>query len=74
LIQTYGCFGCHEISGYDGNKIIGPDLRLEPTTAEEAAEIAKDPLQVAGKLRKVGPSLRHLASKANSGFVSHWTE
>lgn len=74
LIQTYGCFGCHEISGYDGNKIIGPDLRLEPTTAEEAAEIAKDPMQVAGKLRKVGPSLRHLASKANSGFVSHWTE
>lgn len=74
LIQTYGCFGCHEISGYDGNKIIGPDLRLEPTTAEEAAEIAKDPLQVAGKLRKVGPSLRHLASKSDAGFVAHWTE
>ncbi len=74
LIQTYGCFGCHEISGYDGPKIIGPDLRLEPTTAEEAAEIAKDPNQVAGKMRKVGPSLRHLASKADSGFVAHWTE
>ena len=74
LIETYGCFGCHEISGYDGNKIIGPDLRLEPSTPEEAAEIAKDPNQVAGKMRKVGPSLRHLAAKTDAGFVAHWTE
>eukprot|EP00456_Euglypha_rotunda_P077349 TRINITY_DN729_c0_g1_i1.p1 TRINITY_DN729_c0_g1~~TRINITY_DN729_c0_g1_i1.p1 ORF type:complete len:1351 (+),score=347.08 TRINITY_DN729_c0_g1_i1:6541-10593(+) len=74
LVQKFGCFGCHEISGYDGPKIIGPDLRLEPTTAEEAAEIAKDPNQVAGKMRKVGPSLRHLASKADAGFVANWTE
>jgi len=74
LVQTYGCFGCHEISGYDGNKIIGPDLRLEPATPEEAAAIAADPNQVAGKMRKVGPSLRHLAHKSDAGFVAHWTE
>lgn len=74
LVQTYGCFGCHDIAGYDGTKIIGPDLRLEPSTAEEAAEIAKDPNQVAGLMRKVGPSLRHVASKVESGFVSYWTE
>lgn len=74
LISTYGCFGCHEISGYDGTKIVGPDLRLEPSSAEEAAEISKDPNQVAGKMRKVGPSLRHLASKTDAGFVSYWTE
>lgn len=74
LIEKYGCFGCHEISGYDGNKIIGPDLRLEPSTAEEALAIAADPNQVAGKLRKVGPSLRHIAAKTDSGFVAHWTE
>ena len=73
-MKTYGCFGCHEISGYDGTKIVGPDLRLEPSTPEEAAKIAKDPLQVAGKLRKVGPSLRHSASKSDQGFVAHWTE
>lgn len=31
LIQKHGCFGCHEINGYDGpSKRIGPDLRLEP--------------------------------------------
>ena len=74
LVKTYGCFGCHEISGYDGTKIVGPDLRLEPSTPEEAVRIAKDPLQVAGKMRKVGPSLRHSASKSDEGFVAHWTE
>lgn len=31
LIRKYGCFGCHEINGYDGpNRRIGPDMRLEP--------------------------------------------
>ena len=74
LVQTYGCFGCHEIQGYEGAKIIGPDLRLEPNTKEEAAAIAADPNQVAGLMQKVGPSLRHLASKADSGFVAAWTE
>jgi hypothetical protein len=74
LVKTYGCFGCHEISGYDGTKIVGPDLRLEPSTKEEAEKIAKDPLQVAGKMRKVGPSLRHSASKSDPGFISYWTE
>lgn len=74
LVKTYGCFGCHDISGYDGTKIVGPDLRLEPSTKEEADKIAKDPLQVAGKMRKVGPSLRHSASKSDPGFISYWTE
>ena len=31
LIQKYGCFGCHEIKGFDGpDRRVGPDLRLEP--------------------------------------------
>ena len=31
LIRKYGCYGCHEINGYDGpKKRIGPDLRMEP--------------------------------------------
>lgn len=74
LVKTYGCFGCHDIAGFDGTKIVGPDLRLEPATAEEADRIAKDPLQVAGKMRKVGPSLRHSASKSDQGFIAYWTE
>lgn len=39
-ILNYGCFGCHEINGYDGpNKRIGPDLRLEPNYHAVAAEL-----------------------------------
>ena len=31
LVRQYGCYGCHEINGFDGpNKRLGPDLRLEP--------------------------------------------
>lgn len=74
LVKTYGCFGCHEISGFDGTKLVGPDLRLEPSTPEEADRIAKDPLQVAGKMRKVGPSLRHSKFKSDAGFIAYWTE
>lgn len=74
LVKTYGCFGCHEISGFDGTKLVGVDLRLEPSTPEEAERIAKDPLQVAGKMRKVGPSLRHSKYKSDAGFVVYWTE
>ena len=37
LIRQYGCFGCHEINGFNSGKPIGPDMRLEPQTPEEAA-------------------------------------
>ena len=74
LVKTYGCFGCHEINGFDGTKAIGPDLRLEPSTPEDMAKAAADPLSVPGKMRKVGPSLRHLGSKAGPGWVAAWTE
>ncbi len=31
LVRSYGCFGCHEINGYDGpSRRLGPDMRLEP--------------------------------------------
>ncbi|MEX0977628.1 MAG: PDZ domain-containing protein, partial [Pirellulales bacterium] len=37
LIKNYGCYGCHEINGYDGpNKRIGPDMRTEPNYAAAA--------------------------------------
>ncbi len=74
LVKTYGCFGCHEINGFEGTKPIGTDLRLEPATPELMAKAAADPLTVPGKMRKVGPSLRHLASKAGSPWVADWTE
>src|SRR5690606_34167522 len=60
--------------GFDGTRPIGPDLRLEPQTAEEALAIASDPNQIAGRERKVGPSLRHIAQKVEKDFISYWTE
>ncbi|QDT34347.1 Cytochrome c [Thalassoglobus polymorphus] len=73
-IRDYGCFGCHEINGYDGTTPIGPDLRLEPNTPEELAAIEADPNMIAGDMRKVGPSLRHIDSKLTPEFVAYWTE
>ncbi len=74
LIKEYGCFGCHEIQGFDGTRPIGPDLRLEPSTDAEAAKIAADPTQIAGTMRKVGPSLRHVGKKLTPEFISYWVE
>ncbi|MFV0442087.1 MAG: c-type cytochrome, partial [Planctomycetaceae bacterium] len=74
LIKEYGCYGCHPVNGYDGTSPIGPDLRLEPQTEAEALAIAADPNQIAGRERKVGPSLRHIAQKVDKDFLTYWTE
>jgi mono/diheme cytochrome c family protein len=73
LIRKYGCFGCHEINGFDGLDRIGPDLRLEPT-AEEQPKYDADPNMIAGKMRKVGPSLKHVAQKTSENWIAYWTE
>ncbi len=75
LIKSYGCFGCHEINGYDGKRSIGPDMRLEPNSPAELAAIEADPNSPPpGNLRKVGPSLRHVGAKVAPNFISYWTE
>ncbi len=57
LIRENGCFGCHDIDGYDAaGRRIGPDMRLEPSVA---AATDGPP----GTLRKAGPSLRDVAQK-----------
>lgn len=134
LLRKYGCYGCHEIKGYDGPaRRIGPDMRLEPNyfaaaqqlkavlagadawskltrqeqgwvqtiidspekaeprlrllerltedskaetptfpeTARRLAPLFKDE-ETPGNLRKSGPSLRFLASKADVAFVADW--
>ena len=44
LVQDYGCYGCHEINGYDGpDRRVGPDLRLEPNFFAAAAAVEADP-------------------------------
>ncbi len=74
IIEKYGCFGCHEIHGYENGESIGPDLRLEPGTPEEIAKIAADPGLIAGQMRKVGPALRHIASKTTEAWTEIWTK
>jgi cytochrome c551/c552 len=137
LIRQYGCFGCHEINGFDGpNRRRGPDMRTEPMYFAAAAQLLMDPgldneqkklareviahpeldeprrllaesirsdaaqsqsgdkahsskllptsQKLAtiigaddvtpGQLRKVGPSLRHVASKVDKAFLYDWVK
>ena len=73
IISQYGCYGCHEINGYDTGKSIGPDLRLEPNTPEQLAKLKSDPNAVPGEMRKPGPSLRHIGHKSTPEFIAYWT-
>jgi hypothetical protein len=140
LVREFGCYGCHEIGGFDGpDKRIGPDLRLEPNYYEVALQILQDrglneserewattlighpgdktsrdqlflslkadadlaskaarpadgaapasprlskethgladalkDVEVPGRFRKVGPTLRHLASKVDYDWLYRW--
>lgn len=134
-IRKFGCYGCHEVNGFDGpDKRVGPDLRVEPNTfaaaqqilattsgipaehtaaldavvespesgaareklyalllsdkevsdadGEEASVFSEDthsrltPLfkgsDTPGSLRKPGPSLRYIGSKAEDAFLFDW--
>ncbi|MBM80677.1 MAG: hypothetical protein CMJ78_08800 [Planctomycetaceae bacterium] len=74
IVRQFGCFGCHEIHGFDGATPIGPDLRLEPRTEAERLALEADPNQVPGKMRKVGPSLEHIGQKTTGVWLENWTE
>ncbi|NQU23746.1 MAG: c-type cytochrome [Candidatus Nealsonbacteria bacterium] len=55
LVRRNGCFGCHEINGFDeSGRRVGPDVRLEP----------------AGTMRKLGPSLRDVKSKVDEAYLA----
>jgi cytochrome c551/c552 len=66
LIRQFGCFGCHEINGFDGpTKRRGPDLRAEPAYFAAAAQLLTDPALAKGKLDAkawpAGGEIRRLA-------------
>ncbi len=43
-IEKFGCFGCHEINGWDGpTRRRGPDLRAEPMYFAAAQQLLIDP-------------------------------
>lgn len=61
-IQDIGCFGCHEINGFDGPaKRRGPDLRAEPNYAFAAQQVLADPAFAA---KELSPKLREIADLA----------
>lgn len=42
-VRQFGCFGCHEVVGWDGpQRRIGPDLRNEPAYAAAAQQLLID--------------------------------
>jgi len=62
LVRRHGCFGCHEIDGYDADgRRVGPDMRL-------AARDGQPP----GDLPRVGPSLADVGRRLTSGFMRAW--
>jgi cbb3-type cytochrome oxidase cytochrome c subunit len=130
IVRNYGCFGCHEINGFNGpNKRIGPDFRTEPMFFAAAAQLKAGPdfqklddaakdwtvrliehpednearrrlwellktdkdskspvlsedahrleavlkdVETPGVMRRVGPSLRYVASKNGFEFLYSW--
>ncbi|HZZ82226.1 MAG TPA: c-type cytochrome [Gemmataceae bacterium] len=78
LIKEYGCFGCHEISGWKGPNRVGPDLRLEPTPPlEDLLPIEKvraenDTDNRPGNMRKVGPALSRVSEKVSQSWMEKW--
>jgi mono/diheme cytochrome c family protein len=78
LVRELGCFGCHEISGMNKGRWVGPDLRLEPDPpldslppAEKAKRLS-DPANPPGTMRKVGPSLERISEKTDIDWVRQW--
>ncbi|MCC6494277.1 MAG: c-type cytochrome [Pirellulales bacterium] len=42
LVEEFGCFGCHEINGFDTpTATVGPDVRLAPNYAEVASQMLR---------------------------------
>ncbi len=78
LVRDLGCFGCHEISGYNRGRSVGPDLRLEPypplddISPLERSKLTADANDPPGQLRKVGPGLRRVAEKTTHAWVANW--
>ncbi len=61
LVRKFGCFGCHEIKGYDTpEKRVGPDLRLEPGYFAAAQMLAS---YLPDKVKQFGEPYRPLKER-----------
>lgn len=58
LVEEFGCFGCHEVNGWDSpTASVGPDVRLEPNYAEVAGAILRSNVLSEGQ-REMAQQLR----------------
>lgn len=78
LIRKYGCYGCHEVNGYDGpTKRVGPDLRLEPNFFAVAQQFEWEVGQAAPseerspRLNEMLDLARRLADRPDQNGVRH---
>ncbi len=76
LIAKYGCFGCHEINGYDGpNRRTGPDMRLEPNYFAIAQQLLFEtetlPVEEASPLAKARDLADQLAMHPEDNAARH---
>jgi cytochrome c551/c552 len=76
LIRKYGCYGCHEVNGFDGpTKRVGPDLRLEPNFFAVAQQFTWEAGQAAqgaqpnGRLAEMLSLARTLAERPEDNAV-----
>ena len=75
LVRQYGCFGCHEINGFDDSgRRVGPDMRLEVTSGATGGKQPVAPTTTGarrpGTMRKVGPSLIDAAARLDAKYFA----
>jgi len=73
LIRKYGCYGCHEVNGFDGpTRRVGPDLRSEPNYFAVAQQIQAE-LHIAARRLTAAGSTAADNSKAAERLTA-WKE
>jgi len=69
LVEQYGCFGCHEINGYDGpDRRVGPDLRAAPNYYAFAANLLLEIEPRLSEARSLLERMRELEDPYRSEF------
>jgi cytochrome c2 len=65
-VEQYGCFGCHEINGYDSPTVtVGPDVRLEPAYYEAASQLLQSD-KLTDEQRELAQTVRNAPTNADA--------
>lgn len=76
LIRKYGCYGCHEVNGFDGPaRRVGPDLRSEPNYFAAAQQVQAELSAAQRRLTTATPASFAGEDKAKQQEqLGQWTE